>query len=139
MTQEPQPTPDMTPERMEQISERHRDINSWSATPELLPCPFCGGEVTEAQFQGETPWTREPKVWYRTYCVMCDYGMSEPINYEKLVSRWNSRAAHTLTPEQVERARKLIPRLDLCLSATSASQSAIDRAVELLREVVGDE
>lgn len=131
--QEPRPTPDMTPKRMEQISERHREINSCSATPELLPCPFCGGDATEAQFQGETPWSRELKTWYRVYCVQCNFGMSEPINYDKLVSRWNKRTARTLTPEQVERARSILNM------GTEQSWSLRCRAAfKLLREVVGE-
>jgi len=105
-------------------------------TPELLPCPFCGGKATESQFLGETPWTRELKTWYRAYCVPCDFGMSEPINYEKLVSRWNARPVHTLTPEQVERARALIECAD---EADGFAPPRVGRlAVDLLREVVGE-
>lgn len=107
-------------------------------TPELLPCPFCGG----------SPWISEddhgnPR-W--VLCEICACDGPTPTNadsdgIEEVARSWNHRVPlpRTLTPEQVERARILIPRLDLCLSATSASQSAIDRAVELLREVVGDE
>lgn len=58
----------------------------------LLPCPFCGGEPAESQYQAETLWSREIVTWHRVYCRTCDFGMNACEDYEALVSSWNRRA-----------------------------------------------
>lgn len=57
----------------------------------------------------------------------------------KVIEHLQQSQPKQLTPEQVERAKALIPRLGKCLPATCASQVAIDQAIDLLREVIGDE
>jgi len=136
MTQEPRPTPDMTPERMEQISERHRDINSWSATPELLPCPFCGGK----SILHEDSFTSRAWVACNLCCAEGATIMFESTNDARqmraaAISAWNTRTARTLTPEQVERAKRLLG--DPCVEWNTVLWKV--EAVDLLREVVGDE
>lgn len=101
-------------------------------TPELLPCPFCGG----------SPWISEddhgnPR-W--VLCEICACDGPTPTNadsdgIEEVARSWNHRVPlpRTLTPEQVERARRLLNDRD------DYSHNLQLRAFELLREVVGDE
>lgn len=97
-------------------------------TPELLPCPFCGGE----------PWLYDNEDGPSN--VMCDHCCCDgPLgNNQDAVSAWNRRAARTLTPEQVERARKAILHYDRHVyeKAALGGWSAV---IELLREVVGND
>lgn len=57
----------------------------------IMPCPFCGGEVHESQFQARSLWNRELVTWHRIYCSVCDIGMNECADYEALLLRWNHR------------------------------------------------
>lgn len=107
-------------------------------TPELLPCPFCGGDGAISEDDRG-----------RARYVSCDACEADGPTFEPdrtkaiwahhrrqgVVDAWNRRTARTLTPEQVERARALSGRYTI----GNRSASMLDEAIELLREVVGDD
>lgn len=68
------------------------------AVPDLLPCPFCGGD---AQFVMESDWVVPGKVMVTAWKVECSrcWASPKPNNYEgdKRVAaeRWNRRAERT--------------------------------------------
>ena len=104
-------------------------------TIDLLPCPFCGAiGVLNVDSYMSCAWVD---------CQVCDSEgktiCAEDTNdanqmRAEAVAEWNRLTAHTLTPEQVERARMLLNM------GTEQSWSLRCRAAfKLLREVVGDE
>lgn len=108
-------------------------------TPELLPCPFCGGK----SILHEDSFTSRAWVACNLCCAEGATIMFESTNDARqmraaAISAWNTRTDRTLTPEQVERAKKAILHYDRHVYEKSAigGWSAV---IDLLREVIGNE
>lgn len=67
-------------------------------TPELLPCPFCGGEAERFTIGEDEPNNAGGDVITCTKCQASSH--VEFGRKENLVDRWNTRAQETLSPEQ---------------------------------------
>lgn len=111
-------------------------------TPELLPCPFCGGK----------PWITEDDHgrarWVSCDTCECDgpswLGWMDDAADVTIIAAWNQRqpTPRTLTTEQVERAKDLIACKEGHKNAAGGARWKeywMDSTIELLRELVGDE
>lgn len=63
------------------------------SAPELLPCPFCGGEASLGTYETESLWSHNIVTRTHVGCDECDYSFSTEPGYEvEAPERWNTRA-----------------------------------------------
>lgn len=77
---------------------------------ELLPCPFCGAEVSK----GRDMWT-SGNGWY-IECPACKARSGVAWDTGKVVAAWNTRAGTVLLDEQYSHAMRLVEELHQVLS-----------------------
>ena len=79
-------------------------------TPELLPCPFCGGKPYTRTIQDEDLSTHSIVDWHFVGCSNCDVSFGIPDDYDcgSASEQWNTRAAMPDTTAQADTIKALV-------------------------------
>ena len=103
-------------------------------TPELLPCPFCGGKPYTRTIQDEDLSTHSIVDWHFVGCSNCDVSFGIPDDYDcgSASEQWNTRAAmpdttaqaDTVTPQQA--AQVLIDFLETPSDLSPIPQNTLE-------------
>lgn len=79
-----------------------------SKTPDLKPCPFCGGEAKYNEAKSYAANNGLHVIWHEIECLKCGANIHDGADFETAVKEWNAR--HNPAVDKIKAKIKTLDR-----------------------------